>query len=70
MLFNNKDMKSEMQRDVEYLETMYEDISLRLEVISDIVDEIVEMYPDKREKLDVETRIQQKLMLRKLAGKR
>ena len=70
MLFNNKDMKSEMQRDVEYLENMYEDISLRLEVISDIVDEIVEMYPDKREKLDVETRIQQKLMLRKLAGKR
>ena len=70
MLFNNKDMKSEMQRDVEYLETMYEDISLRLEVISDIVDEIVEMYPDKREKLDVETRIQQKLMLRKLSGKR
>ena len=70
MLFNNKDMKSEIQRDVEYLETMYEDISLRLEVISDIVDEIVEMYPDKREKLDVETRIQQKLMLRKLAGKR
>ncbi len=63
-------MKSEMQRDVEYLETMYEDISLRLEVISDIVDEIVEMYPDKREKLDVETRIQQKLMLRKLSGKR
>ena len=52
MLFNNKDMKSEMQRDVEYLENMYEDISLRLEVISDIVDEIVEMYPDKREKLD------------------
>ena len=69
MLFNNKDMKSEMQRDVEYLETMYEDISLRLEVISDIVDEIVEMYPDKREKLDVEKRIQQKLMLRKLSGK-
>lgn len=69
MLFNNKDMKSEMQRDVEYLETMYEDISLRLEVISDIVDEIIEMYPDKREKLDVEKRIQQKLMLRKLSGK-
>jgi len=47
---------------------MYEDISLRLEVISEIIDEILEMYPEQREKLDVEKRIQQKLMLRKLAG--
>ena len=47
---------------------MYEDISLRLQVISEIIDEILEMYPEQREKLDVEKRIQQKLMLRKLAG--
>lgn len=68
MLFNNKDMKSEMERSVEYLEDMYEDISLRLEVISDIIDEIVEMYPDRRERLNIEKRIEQKLMLKKLAG--
>jgi len=47
---------------------MYEDISLRLEVLSEIIDEVVQMYPEQREKLDVETRVQQKLMLRKLAG--
>jgi len=47
---------------------MYEDISLRLDVLSEIINEMVEMYPDQREKLDVEKRIQQKLMLRKLAG--
>ena len=68
MLFNNKDMKSEMERSVEYLEDMYEDISLRLDVISDIIDEIVEMYPDRRERLNIEKRIEQKLMLKKLAG--
>lgn len=68
MLFNNKDMKSEMERSVEYLEDMYEDINLRLEVISDIIDEIVEMYPDHRERLNIEKRIEQKLMLKKLAG--
>lgn len=61
-------MKSEMERSVEYLEDMYEDISLRLEVISDIIDEIVEMYPDRRERLNIEKRIEQKLMLKKLAG--
>lgn len=68
MLFNNKDMKSEMQRDVEYLETMYEDISLRLEVISEIIDEMLEMYPEQRDRLNIDKRIQQKLMLRKLKG--
>lgn len=47
---------------------MYEDISLRLQVISEIIDEMLEMYPEQREKLDVEKRVQQKLMLRKLAG--
>lgn len=57
-----------MERSVEYLEDMYEDISLRLEVISDIIDEIVEMYPDRRERLNIEKRIEQKLMLKKLAG--
>ena len=67
MLFNNKDMKSEMERSVEYLEDMYEDVSLRLEVISDIIDELVEMYPDRRDSLNIEKRIEQKLMLRKLA---
>lgn len=61
-------MKSEMERSVEYLEDMYEDINLRLEVISDIIDEIVEMYPDHRERLNIEKRIEQKLMLKKLAG--
>ena len=61
-------MKSEMERSVEYLEDMYEDINIRLEVISDIIDEIVEMYPDRRERLNIEKRIEQKLMLKKLAG--
>ncbi len=60
-------MKSEMERSVDYLEDMYEDISVRLEVISDIIDEIVEMYPDRRDSLNIEKRIEQKLMLRKLA---
>jgi len=68
MLFNNKDMKSEMQRDVEYLEDMYENISLRLEVISEIIDEMLEMYPEHRDRLNLDKRIQQKLMLRKLKG--
>lgn len=56
-----------MERNVDYLEDMYEDINVRLEVISDIIDEIVEMYPDRRESLNIEKRIEQKLMLRKLA---
>lgn len=60
-------MKSEMERSVDYLEEMYEDVSVRLEVISDIIDEIVEMYPDRRDSLNVEKRIEQKLMLRKLS---
>ena len=60
-------MKSEMERSLDYLEDMYEDISVRLEVISDIIDEIVEMYPDRRDSLNIEKRIEQKLMLRKLA---
>jgi len=47
---------------------MYEDISLRLDVLSEIINEMVEMYPDQREKLDVEKRVEQKLMLRKLLG--
>lgn len=47
---------------------MYEDISLRLDVLSEIINEMVEMYPDQREKLDVEKRVEQKLMLRKLSG--
>ncbi len=52
---------------VDYLESVYEDIALRLEVISEIIDEICEMYPEKRKALNIETRIQHKLMLRKLA---
>jgi hypothetical protein len=47
---------------------MYEDISLRLDVLSEIINEMVEMYPDQREKLDIEKRVEQKLMLRKLSG--
>ena len=49
------------------LEDMYEDVSLRLEVISDIIDELVEAYPEQRVKGNLERRIEQKLMLRKLA---
>jgi len=67
LLINNKDSKSEQQLQVDYLESVYEDIALRLEVISEIIDEIVEMYPEKRKALNMETRIQQKLMMRKLA---
>jgi len=47
---------------------MYEDITLRLDIISEIIDEIVTAYPAQREQIDVEKRIEQKLMLRKLAG--
>jgi len=47
---------------------MYEDISLRLDVLSEIINEMVEMYPDQRERLDIEKRVEQKLMLRKLSG--
>jgi|TARA_A100001011_G_C13632288_1_gene564489 hypothetical protein len=48
---------------------MYDDINLRLEVISEIIDELIELGPDVREKASVETRVEQKLMMRKLAGK-
>lgn len=68
MIFNNKDAKSEMERNVDYLEDMYENISLRLEVISEIIDEMLEMYPEQRDRLNIDKRIQQKLMLRKLKG--
>jgi hypothetical protein len=68
MIFNNKDAKSEMERNVDYLEDMYENISLRLEVISEIIDEMLEMYPKQRDRLNIDKRIQQKLMLRKLKG--
>ena len=47
---------------------MYEDIALRLDVLSEIINEMVEMYPDQRERLDIEKRVEQKLMLRKLSG--
>lgn len=47
---------------------MYENISLRLEIISEIMDELLEEYPTERHRIPVETRVQQKLMLRKLAG--
>ena len=47
---------------------MYEDITLRLEVISEIIDDIVSMYPSERDRLYINKRIEQKLMLRKLAG--
>jgi hypothetical protein len=47
---------------------MYEDISLRLDVLSEIISEMVEMYPDQRDRMDIEKRVEQKLMLRKLAG--
>lgn len=67
MLFNNKDMKSEMERNVDYLEEMYEDVSVRLEVISEIIDELIEAYPEQRVKGNLQRRIEQKLMLRKLA---
>ena len=83
MIFNNKSAKmlSEQFYDdtdselviknngKEYRITeMYENISLRLAVISEIIDEMVEMYPEHREKLNLEKRIEQKLMLRKLSG--
>lgn len=67
VLFNNKDVKSELQKDVDYLAVMYEDISLRLEVISEIMEELIEMHPTVRERHSLETRIEQKLMLRRLA---
>lgn len=50
------------------LEDMYENITLRLEIISELMDELLEEYPTERHRLPVETRVQQKLMLRKLAG--
>lgn len=60
-------MKSEMERNVDYLEEMYEDVSVRLEVISEIIDELIEAYPEQRVKGNLQRRIEQKLMLRKLA---
>lgn len=68
MTFNNKDAKSEIQRDIGCLFDDYDHLSLRLEVISEIIEEIIEMYPEHRDKLNLEKRIQQKLMLKKLAG--
>lgn len=68
MIFNNKDAKSEMQKDIEILFDDYDNIMLRLDVISEIIEEIIEMYPEQRDKLNLEKRIQQKLMLKKLAG--
>jgi hypothetical protein len=47
---------------------MYEDISLRLEVISEIIDELIMLYPEERNKVKIEERIEQKLMIRKLSG--
>lgn len=47
---------------------MYSDIELRLEVISEVIDELLESYPEERRCTTVEERIQHKLMLRKLAG--
>ena len=47
---------------------MYENISLRLEIISEIMDELLEEGVTERHRVPVETRVQQKLMLRKLAG--
>lgn len=47
---------------------LYEDISLRLEVISEIMDEIIESYPEQRSKYNIEKRIEQKMMLRRLSG--
>lgn len=54
--------------DVKKLHDSYEEISVVLGVISEIIDEIVEMYPEERERLSVQRRVEQKLMLRKLAG--
>lgn len=53
-------------KQIEYLASMYEDISLRLEVISELMDEMLEAYPDQP-KGSLEKRIQQKLFLRKLS---
>ena len=47
-------------------EDMYEDVSVRLDVISEIIDELVEAYPEQRKTIP-KRRIEQKLMLRKLA---
>tara|TARA_E500000081_G_C5798023_1_gene203648 strand:- start:48 stop:308 length:261 start_codon:yes stop_codon:yes gene_type:complete len=48
---------------------MYDNISLRLDVISEVIDELIEAHPDIRARASVETRVNQKLMMRKLAGK-
>ena len=61
-------MKSEMERSVDYLEDMYEDVSVRLEVISDIIDELVEAYPEQRVKGNLERRIEQKVNVEKISG--
>ena len=60
-------MKSEMERSVDYPKICTKTLSVRLEVISDIIDELVEAYPEQRAKGNPERRIEQKLMLRKLA---
>ena len=62
------DTLSEQTIDVKKLHDSYEEISVVLGVISEIIDEIVEMYPEERERLSVQRRVEQKLMLRKLAG--
>lgn len=48
---------------------LYEEVNIRLELMSEIIDEIKNSDPKERVNLDVEERFQQKLMLRKLAGK-
>ena len=83
-MFNNKDAKmlsehfydnntdSELvikNNGKEYRITeMYDNIALRLDVISEIINEMMDMYPDQRDRFDIEKRVEQKLMLRKLAG--
>ena len=53
------------ERNVEYPEDMYEDISPRLDVTPDI-DELVEMYPNA-ENAPLKNALEQKLMMKKLA---
>lgn len=59
---------SDQTIDIKQLHDSYEEISVVLGVISEIIDEIIEMYPEERERLSVQRRVEQKLMLRKLAG--
>ena len=62
----DEEINNSADQQIEYLASMYEDISLRLEVISEIMDEMLEAYPNKPLG-DLEKRIQQKLFLRKLS---